>query len=100
MTKPGVEKLRLFLRSVYLKGHQDGNLKTADMSWEDKILKDIRQLLLESLGKKKYLIDNLPLTKDEGYLDKCVQAKDMVDGYNTARQEDIDVINKLCGGDK
>jgi hypothetical protein len=30
--------LRLLLRSVYLKGHEDGNLKTGDLSWEDKIV--------------------------------------------------------------
>lgn len=36
--------LRLLLRSVYLKGHQDGNLKTSDMSWEDTIVKDILEL--------------------------------------------------------
>jgi hypothetical protein len=39
-------KLRLLLRSVYLKGHQDGNLKTSDMSWEDKIVEDILSLPL------------------------------------------------------
>ena len=38
--------LRLLLRSVYLKGHQDGNMKTTDMSWEDRIVKDITKLLL------------------------------------------------------
>ena len=41
-----MNKLRLLLRSVYLKGHQDGNLKTCDMSWEDKIVKDINKLFL------------------------------------------------------
>lgn len=39
-------KLRLLLRSVYLKGHQDGNLKTTDMLWEDKIIKDINKLMI------------------------------------------------------
>jgi hypothetical protein len=33
--------LRLLLRSVYLKGHQDGHMKTSDMSWEDKVIADI-----------------------------------------------------------
>ena len=78
----------------------DNNCDCGQQGKHKDIALSIRQLLLESLGKKKYLIDNLPLTKDEGYLDKCVQAKDMVDGYNTARQEDIDVINKLCGGER
>ena len=36
--------LRLLLRSVYLKGHQDGNLKTSDISWEDKIIADIQRV--------------------------------------------------------
>ena len=37
-----MDKLRLLLRSVYLKGLQDGNLKIADISWEDKIVEDIK----------------------------------------------------------
>jgi len=37
-------KLRLLLRSVYLKGQQDANNKTVDMSWEDKIVKQIKAL--------------------------------------------------------
>jgi len=45
-----MDKLRLLLRSVYLKGHQDGNLKTTDISWENKIIKDI-----DALYKAKYL---------------------------------------------
>lgn len=37
--------LRLLLRSVYLKGHQDALYKTTDItSWEDKIVKDIEKL--------------------------------------------------------
>ena len=36
--------LRMRLRSVYLKGHQDGNLKTSDLSWEDKIVGEIVSL--------------------------------------------------------
>lgn len=37
--------LRLLLRSVYLKGHQDANIKTADiLSWEDGIVKDVEKL--------------------------------------------------------
>lgn len=43
LTRPE-KKLSLLLRSVYLKGHQDALLKTADMSWEDKIIKDIEDL--------------------------------------------------------
>lgn len=44
-----MDKIRLLLRSVYLKGHQDGNLKTADMSWEDKIVGDIVEEVLARL---------------------------------------------------
>lgn len=40
-------KLRLLLRSVYLKGHQDGNMKTTDLSWEDEIVRDIKNLFEE-----------------------------------------------------
>ena len=36
--------LRMRLRSVYLKGHQDGNLRNSDLSWEDMIVKDIVDL--------------------------------------------------------
>ena len=39
-----MDKLRLLLRSVYLKGQQDGYNKTADMSWEDKIVSQIEKL--------------------------------------------------------
>ena len=39
--------LRLLLRSVYLKGHQDVNMKTTDLSWEDKIVRDIKNLFEE-----------------------------------------------------
>ena len=46
-----MNRLRLLLRSVYLKGHQDGNLKTADMSWEDKIIKDIAKYLEKEYNK-------------------------------------------------
>jgi hypothetical protein len=46
-----ISKIRLFLRSVYLKGHQDGNLKTTDMSWEDTIIKDISLTLKEGINK-------------------------------------------------
>ena len=45
--------LRLLLRSVYLKGHQDGNLKTSDMSWEDKILSQIIDLIIKKLPKDR-----------------------------------------------
>ena len=49
-----MEKLRLYLRSVYLKGQQDANFKTCDMSWEDKIVKDITKLFnpMSKLRKK------------------------------------------------
>lgn len=46
--------LRLLLRSVYLKGLQDGNLKTTDViSWEDKIVKDITELFTLTTGEPK-----------------------------------------------
>ena len=38
-------KLRLLLRSVYLKGQIDARSKTSDMSWEDKIVNDIKKLI-------------------------------------------------------
>lgn len=39
-----MDRLRLLLRSVYLKGHQDGNNKTTDLSWEDGIVEEITKL--------------------------------------------------------
>ena len=79
-----MDKIRLLLRSVYLKGHQDGNLKKADMSWEDKIIKDI-----DALYKEFYLAmlpeENFPplgsLEDKYGYL--AGQRK----GFNSAIQE-------------
>jgi len=50
-------KLRLLLRSVYLKGHQDGNLKTSDLSWEDKIVKEIISLAKECAPEEKKIIE-------------------------------------------
>lgn len=48
-----MEKIRLLLRSVYLKGYQDALTKTADMSWEDKIINDIRTLLKAKIPAKE-----------------------------------------------
>ena len=59
--------LRLLLRSVYLKGHQDGNLKTSDMSWEDKILSQIIDLIIKKLP-----------TEAKGYLGE----EDWMRGFN------------------
>jgi hypothetical protein len=41
-----MDKLRLLLRSVYLKGQIDARSRQSDMSWEDKIVKDINKLFL------------------------------------------------------
>jgi hypothetical protein len=57
-----MDKIRLLLRSVYLKGHQDGNLKKADMSWEDKIVEDIDNLYRKHLQWRR----NPDLIRDEG----------------------------------
>jgi hypothetical protein len=77
-----MDKLRLLLRSVYLKGHQDGNIKTSDMSWEDKIVESLKQVFLGMLPEEKYLIDNLV---DD--LNEMVRIKDRIDGFNSAIQE-------------
>ena len=74
-----MDKIRLLLRSVYLKGHQDGNLKTSDMSWEDKIIKD-----LDALYKAKYL-GMLPEEKDITYGHSTDIA--FGNGFNSAIQE-------------
>jgi len=58
LSDEGDFRLRLLLRSVYLKGHQDGNLKTSDMSWEDKIVQEIKELVLEKLPKRILIINN------------------------------------------
>jgi len=44
-----IPKVRLLLRSIYLKGHMDGHKKTSDMSWEEDILSELRQMV----GKMK-----------------------------------------------
>jgi hypothetical protein len=54
--------LRLLLRSVYLKGHQDANLKTSDLSWEDEILSKLEALMVMVDEKElKNFISNLSL---------------------------------------
>ena len=52
--------LRLILRSVYLKGHQDGNMKTTDLSWEDEIINDIEKLYGRDDSKERYVIRPSP----------------------------------------
>ena len=42
-----IPKVRLLLRSVYLKGHMDGHKKISDMSWEEDILSKLRQMVGE-----------------------------------------------------
>ena len=56
-------KLRLLLRSVYLKGQVDANKKTSDISWEDKIVEDITLLFAGSIVPKEH--------KAEGYCPAC-----------------------------
>lgn len=48
-----MNKLRLLLRSVYLKGQVDANKKTSDMSWEDKIVADIDAYYKDLARKNK-----------------------------------------------
>ena len=64
-------KLRLLLRSVYLKGHQDGNLKTSDLSWEDKIVKQILSLVKECAPGEKPVSKHENHTFDENYCYNC-----------------------------
>jgi hypothetical protein len=47
----------------------------------------------EIVGKDKYLIDSLPKSNIEYYLDRCVEAKYKVEGYNQA----IDHLHKVMG---
>lgn len=68
MSKVDSLTVRLMLRSIYLKGHQDGNLKTSDISWEDKILEDFHQMIE---GLKKDMSDSA-----------CVSSEDVF--YNVA----------------
>lgn len=52
-------KIRLLLRSVYLKGQVDANRKIADMSWEDEIVKEIEKYygsLLNDLPELKAIL--------------------------------------------
>ena len=48
----GMNKLRLLLRSIYLKGQVDANKKTSDMSWEDKIVSNIDAYYQSKVPKK------------------------------------------------
>ncbi len=98
MTKPREPKgvkpiiLLLLLRSVYLKGHQDGNLKTTDLSWEDKILQEIedyyKQKMLEWVGIDEYLTSDNFTWGDTRHNSNAVRF-----GMNTAKQEIRDRIN-------
>ena len=70
-------KLRLLLRSVYLKGQIDARSKTSDMSWEDKIVKDILKLFEEIVGEDRETIDSIIISISQH------EAR----GYNQAKQE-------------
>ena len=48
------KKLRLLLRSVYLKGHQDSLTKTSDMDWEEPIVNQIRVVF--GLKARKFVL--------------------------------------------
>jgi len=74
-----MDKLRLLLRSVYLKGHQDGNIKTSDMSWEDKIVESLKQVFLGMLPKERKLDYSKP--------DFISNNTDALYGFNSAIQE-------------
>ena len=80
-----MDKLRLLLRSVYLKGHQDGNMKTSDMSWEDKIIESLKQVFLGMLPEE-ITIKKLK-SKPCPYSDKikCCTMQDYC--FNSAIQE-------------
>ena len=83
--------LRLLLRSVYLKGHQDGNIKTSDMSWEDKIVASIRSVLLKELPKEKE-----PEEVWEYEADSSVKRLDGYGkGYNQYASEAREVIERV-----
>ena len=43
----------LILRSIYIKGLSDGNIKRSDMSWEPKVLSQLKAMLLEEMPKEK-----------------------------------------------
>jgi hypothetical protein len=55
--------IRLLLRSVYIKGQVDGREKKADMTWEDKIIKDLEALMpvmtIEEV--EKVIAENMPI---------------------------------------
>ena len=73
--------LRLLLRSVYLKGQQDGRNKTCDMSWEDKIIKDIAKVRLAELPKRKNDTDNL--------------SPSFIAGFNACHDEAVKKIKEI-----
>lgn len=81
-TKPGIEKILVEFQSKSLRS-------TRSLKEEVEVaLSAIRQLLLKSLPEKRR--EFTKLNNQHMY----------IQGYNTARQEDIDVINKVCGGEK
>jgi len=56
-----IPKVRLLLRSVYLKGHMDGHKKISDMSWEEDILFQLRQMVgeMKLRGKGEWYIPDI-----------------------------------------
>ena len=102
-TKPGIEEILNKLTECNCDCQVKPCFIHGDPEAITQSLHAIRQLLIENLGKEKpldrkqyaYFVSRGKEVRDN-YFDKFNQDR----GYNTSRSEDIDVINKLCGGSK
>ena len=70
-------KVRLLLRSIYLKGHMDANKKTSDMSWEDEIVVALLKLVEAEL-------DMLKRQENNGLSRVDMEEDLMIGGWNGA----------------
>ena len=72
-------KVRLLLRSIYLKGHMDANKKTSDMSWEDEIVVALLKLVdeeVKGLGKRALKQTRKLGNLDMSYMDALADVRD------------------------
>ena len=89
-----MSKIRLLLRSVYLKGQVDANKKTSDMSWEDKIVSEIdtyyksKEVGCEEIADKmaKELPVNYDGTNPGNYHILELLAKSLLTNYSIRRR--------------
>jgi len=81
-------KVRLLLRSVYLKAHMDANKKTSDMSWEDSTI----EALLKLVGGE---LDMLKRQENNGLSRVDMEEDLMIGGWNGALADVRERMNVL-----